>query len=90
MKASVSKKRSELLESIEMLLNKLMLADYAYILDENTGLYGKGIGLDSIEVLQLVSAIEEEFDLTIDEDELLPDYFRTAGNLITFLEGILK
>jgi acyl carrier protein len=39
-----------------------------------------------VEVLQLVAAIEEEFELTIDDDELVPDHFRSMGNLITFIE----
>lgn len=30
-------------------------------LDESTGLLGQGIGLDSVEVLQLVGAVEEDF-----------------------------
>lgn len=54
--------------------------------EENTGLLGKGIGLDSIEVIQLVAALEEEFDLTIEDDDLLPEHFYTLGALITFLE----
>ena len=54
--------------------------------EEKTGLLGKGIGLDSIEVIQLVAALEEEFDLTIDDDELLPGHFVSLGDLITFLE----
>ena len=54
--------------------------------EEDTGLLGKGIGLDSIEVIQLVAALEEEFDLTIDDDDLLPEHFSSLGDLITFLE----
>jgi len=30
-------------------------------------------------------AIEEEFEMTIDDDELVPDHFRSVGNLITFV-----
>ncbi|MBI2216468.1 MAG: hypothetical protein HYU51_04145 [Candidatus Rokubacteria bacterium] len=58
-------------------------------IDEATGLLGEGIGVDSIEILKLVCAIEEEFDLTIDERELQPSYFRTVATVVTFIQAQL-
>lgn len=55
-------------------------------MDESTGLLGEGIGLDSVEILKLVCAIEEEFALTIDEGELTAVRFRTVGALAAFIE----
>jgi serine O-acetyltransferase len=55
-------------------------------IDEFTGLLGEGIGVDSIEVLKLVCAIEEQFEITIDEAELRPSQFRTVGTVATFVE----
>lgn len=55
-------------------------------LDERMGLLGEGIGLDSVEALQLVAAAEEEFGLTVRDDELLPEHFRTVGDFVTFIE----
>jgi acyl carrier protein len=49
------------------------------------GLLGRGIGLDSIEILALVSAIETEFDLTIDDSELEERHFATLGALADFV-----
>lgn len=54
-------------------------------LDESTRLLGEGVGLDSIEVLRLVCAIEEEFDFVIDEGELTGSHFETVGSLVTFI-----
>jgi acyl carrier protein len=54
--------------------------------DEATGLLGQGIGLDSVEVLQLVSAIEETWGLTIDDDDLKREHFATLGTLVTFIQ----
>lgn len=54
--------------------------------DESTGLLGQGIGLDSVEVLQLVSAIEEAYGLTIDDDELAREHFATLGAVATFIQ----
>jgi acyl carrier protein len=67
-----------------LLAERLGLAP-AHPLDESTGLLGQGIGLDSVEVLQLVSAIEERYDLTIDDDELQREHFATLGTVVTFV-----
>jgi acyl carrier protein len=78
--------RTEILVRIKEILGRLKLLNNTDQLDEKTGLLGRGVGLDSVEVLQLIVAIEEEFELTIDDDELAPDHFRSIGNLITFIE----
>jgi serine O-acetyltransferase len=54
-------------------------------MDRATGLLGEGIGLDSVEILKLVCAIEEEFDLTIDESQVTAARFKTVGSLATFI-----
>ena len=79
--------REDILLRIGGILSDLDLMEEKGVLEENTGLLGKGIGLDSIEVIQLVAALEEEFDLTIDDDDLLPEHFNSLGDLITFLEN---
>jgi acyl carrier protein len=67
-------------------LAALDLAASPDALTETTGLFGQGIGLDSIEVLQLVTGIEEEFDLTFDDEDLAPERFRTVGTVAAFIE----
>jgi acyl carrier protein len=57
--------------------------------DEATGLLGRGIGLDSVEVLQLVSAIEETWGLTIDDADLQREHFATLGTVVTFIQDRL-
>ena len=79
--------KDKILLRIEGVLSGLELLEGKGQLGESTGLLGKGIGLDSIEIIQLVAALEEEFDLTIDDDDLLPDHFQTIGDLINFLQG---
>jgi acyl carrier protein len=58
-------------------------------IDEAMGLLGHGLGFDSIEILSLVGALEEEFDITIDDTELKVAHFRTIGSLVTFLSAQL-
>lgn len=80
-----------LLTRIQDILSSLELTKNPSELNDHTGLLGSGLGLDSIEILQLVAAIEEEFELTIEDDDLLPEYFLTVGNLIAFInERYLK
>lgn len=83
----MAENRDKIRSRIEGVLSDLELLEGKGQLDENTGLLGKGIGLDSIEIIQLVAALEEEFELTIDDNDLLPDHFQTLGDLINFLQG---
>lgn len=55
-------------------------------IDEQTGLLGNGIGLDSVDALQLVAAAEQEFGITVPDDQLLPEHFETVGAFVTFVE----
>jgi acyl carrier protein len=59
-------------------------------LGEPMGLLGEGIGLDSIEMLRLIGAIEEAFQLTIDDDELDAAHFKTIGSLVSFIQERLS
>jgi len=54
--------------------------------DDATGLLGSGIGLDSIEVLALVCALEEAFEITIADECLKRAYFETVGSVVTFVQ----
>ena len=55
-------------------------------LKESDGLLGRGIGIDSVEALELVAAMETEFGITVRDDELLPEHFETVGTFVTFVE----
>ncbi len=43
---------------------------------------------DSLSVLTLLMTIEEEYNITIPDEELAK--FRTVGDIVTFLEGLKK
>jgi len=53
-------------------------------LGAETVLLGGGVGLDSIEMLHVISAVEEEFGLTIDEGGIETRHLRTVGSLAAF------
>jgi acyl carrier protein len=47
-------------------------------------LFASGI-LDSLGVLELVAALEEEFGITIGDDDLVPDNFQSVDRLAAFV-----
>jgi acyl carrier protein len=53
-----------------------------------TRLYGQGLGLDSVDGLRLVAALEEEFDITIDDTELTPATFESIGSLVSLVRRV--
>jgi len=55
-----------------------------------TRLYGKGLGLDSVDALRLVAALEEEFDITIDDTELTPSTFEHIGSLVSLVRRLTR
>ena len=46
----------------------------------------KGV-IDSIELMQLIAALEAKLGVTIDETEILPANFRTLNAIAAFLAG---
>ena len=81
--------RNEVLSRLGMILDRLNFIEGTKKIDEQVGLLGHGIGLDSIEILSVVAAIEDEFGLTLEDEELQVEYFRTLGSLVTFIQGKL-
>lgn len=55
-------------------------------IDENVSLYEDGLGLDSIAIVDLIVAIEKEFSLKIDDEELNAELFNNLSNLAQFLQ----
>ena len=54
--------------------------------DEEYPLLAKGV-IDSLGMLKLVSVIEEEFDLEIDDDDIVPDNWRTIRDIAGLVEA---
>ncbi len=51
----------------------------------NTPLIGKGLGLDSASLVELVVAIEEEFQIMIDEEDINVDLLRDINSLSDYV-----
>ena len=82
--------RSALLTWTGDTLRRMQLLGKTEPIDDQSGLLGAGIGLDSIEVLEIIAAVEESFDLTVEEDDLTPEHFSTVGSLIDFIQQRLS
>lgn len=58
--------------------------------NSTTPLLGRGIGLDSMETLTLVAAIEKEFDIEIGDEDLTVDLFKSIGTLADYVLQKIK
>ena len=54
--------------------------------DEDYPLLAKQV-IDSLGMLKLVSLIEEEFDVEIDDDDIVPDHWRTIRDIAALVES---
>lgn len=70
-----------------VLIRSLDLRQAPEELTTDTALFGALPELDSLGVVALVAALEEEFDITIDDDEFGADLFETVGSLAEFVDG---
>lgn len=69
--------------------DSLQLGNRASELSENDGLLGSIPEFDSMAVVTIVTMIEEEFDISVDDDELSAEVFETLGTLATFVSSKL-
>jgi acyl carrier protein len=59
-------------------------------LDASTPLYGSMPELDSMAVVELAAALEERFDIVVDDDDVTGEVFETLGTLAAFVEAKLR
>lgn len=55
-------------------------------LDASSPLLGAIPELDSVGVVSILTALEDEFDITVDDDEISAEVFETLGSLTEFLQ----
>jgi acyl carrier protein len=72
-----------------VLIETLELTQSPDELTSDTALFGALPELDSFGVVALVTALEERFDLIIDDDEFGAELFETVGSLTAFVDDKL-
>lgn len=70
----------------ELKVNPELLAE----IRSETSLFGRGLGLDSMETLTLVSALEREFDIMVPDEDLEVQLFESLGHLVQYIETRVK
>jgi len=57
---------------------------------DDMSLFGEGLGLDSVDALELVVALEKEFSLRIQSHEVGREAFASVAALAAYVEGRLS
>jgi acyl carrier protein len=79
-----------IIEDLKSVLGRaLHLGDKAKQLDASSGLFGSMPEFDSMAVVAVVTAVEERFGITVDDDDITADIFATVGSLSSFVEAKL-
>ena len=73
-----------------VLVETLGIENRADALSGSTELFGVLPELDSLAVLELITALEDRFDITVDDGDFSGEIFETLGSLTTFVEGKLR
>ncbi len=68
-----------------ILRDALQLGDKADRLSESSPLLGSIPELDSMAVVTVLTLIEEEFGVSVEDDDVSADTFATVGSLVRFV-----
>lgn len=69
----------------DILVQTLQLSDSDAI-TEDTELLGNIPEIDSMAVVTILTALEEQYDFSIDDSEISAETFETLGTLVEFVE----
>ena len=70
----------------EMLIQNLMLQVSAEEITDETPLFGEGLGLDSVDALQIVVALDKQFGLKIKDPEVAKQVLQNVNTIAAALE----
>ena len=73
----------------QILIDVLNLGEQGRSLGADSPLLGALPELDSMAVVSLITALEEQFDIAVADDEIGTATFETLGSLARFIEGKL-
>ena len=79
------------IDDVRMILgDALQLGSRAQVMDPTTPLLGAMPELDSMGVVNVITALEEHFGISVGDDEIGAATFATLGSLSTFVEQKLE
>lgn len=71
---------------INVIDDVLKLGSRSEEMDGDTRLLGNIAEFDSMAVVSVLTALEEIYDITVEDDEIDADVFETVGTLVAFVE----
>jgi len=80
----VARRERALARVRKLLIDRLHVPFAPDQIDLDAPLFGTGLGLDSIDAVELIVAVETEFGLSIPEGSTGPWAFRTVHSLVEF------
>lgn len=84
-------RRDELLQRIrKILIERLQVRREVDELDPDTPLFGAGIGLDSVDSVELIISVETEFGLKLRQDASGRRYMRTINTMADMISVLLQ
>ncbi len=70
-----------------MFISKLKLKMSTEEIKEDTQIFGSGLGLDSVDVLELIVGIKKEFGVEIVDRKIAEKVFVTVGSVVQYIES---
>ena len=70
----------------EVIVEALDLQVYPEEISDDESLFGGGMGLDSTATLEIIFAVEEAFDIEVDDEELRIELFDSVSTLTQYVE----
>lgn len=79
--------KAELVKELKkLIIEKLKLEDItADEIGDDTQLFGEGLGLDSIDALELVVALEKTYEIRIPDEDVGKEAFRSVSALADYV-----
>lgn len=73
-------------EVTDLVVSILGIEDRADTLTASTGLFGEMPELDSLMVVELATALEDRFDIVVEDEDISGETFETLGSLAAFVD----
>lgn len=70
----------------ELIVRRLKLDIDPTAIENDAPLFGEGLGLDSIDALELVLGLEQEFGIKVEDEEVGVKAFASVNALVDFIE----
>ena len=70
------------------IVDELMMGDQNTRIDPDASLINSGV-VDSLALLRLIAFVEEQFGVTVEDDEVMPENFETLSIIESFVSAKL-